>query len=257
MVRSICPDAVLHLAGLTSVADSFREPEAYFDVNFRGTHNLLNALRAGGFDGRMLYVSSGDCYGAVGPDELPVDENRPLRPRSPYAVSKVAAEVLCYQWSQTEHFDVMIARPFNHLGAGQDARFAVASFARQVARIRTGRADATVVTGNLEITRDFSDVRDVVRAYLALLEHGKTSEVYNVGSGRETRLRDVLEALLSQAGVTATIRTDPARLRADEQRRAVADVRKIDADTGWSASTPLATTLQDMLDDWSERVELE
>lgn len=253
-VADIRPDAVLHLAGRTSVADSFKDPEGFFDVNFHGTWNLLKALRSAAFSGRMLFVSSGDCYGAVSPDELPVAEHRPLRPRNPYSVSKVAAEALCCQWAQTERFDALIARPFNHVGPGQDARFAIASFARQVARIRAGAAAASIVTGDLDVTRDLTDVRDVVGAYFALLERGRTGECYNVGSGRETRLRDVLTELLSLAAVSAEVRTDPARLRAEEQRRAVADVRKIGRDAGWSASIPLSTTLRDTLDHWSRRI---
>jgi GDP-4-dehydro-6-deoxy-D-mannose reductase len=255
-IASMQPHAVLHLAGLTSVAESFRDPGRFFDVNFNGTWNVLKALRAASFSGRMLFVSSGDCYGTVAAEDLPLRETHSLRPRSPYAVSKVAAESLCYQWTQTERLDIILTRSFNHLGPGQDERFAVASFARQVAGIRNGTAPPRIVAGDLGITRDLTDVRDVVHAYLSLLEKGRTGEVYNVGSGRETRLADVLNALMSIAGVTADIVIDPARLRSDEQRRAVADVRKIAADTGWSASVPLSTTLADMLDDWNRRIQL-
>ena len=251
------PDAVLHLGALTSVSESFREPERFFDVNFNGTWNLLRALRSMAFAGRLLFVSSGDCYGAVADADLPVRETQPLRPRSPYAVSKVAAESLCYQWSQTEHLDVVLARSFNHLGPGQDIRFAVPWFAKQVAKIRNGSAPPRILAGDLDVTRDLTDVRDVVLAYLALIEKGRMGEAYNVGSGREVRLRDVLDELLSIAGVTADVVTDAARVRSAEQRRAVADVRKIAADTGWSARTPLSRTLGDMLDDWSRRSHLE
>jgi len=252
-VADIHPDAVLHLAGLTSVGESFREPERYFDVNFNGTWNLLRALRTAAFTGRLLFVSSGDCYGFVPESELPIVETHPLRPRSPYAVSKVAAESLCFQWAQTERLDVVLARSFNHIGPGQDVRFAVASFAQQLAEIRRGIRAPRIVTGNLDVTRDLTDVRDVVRAYVSLLETGRTGEVYNVGSGRETRIADVLGMLAAQAGVTPEIVTDPVRVRSDEQRRAAADVRKIAAETGWAASTPLAITLQDMLDDFPQR----
>jgi GDP-4-dehydro-6-deoxy-D-mannose reductase len=251
------PDCVLHLAGLTSVSDSFKDPEGYFDVNFHGSWNLLRGLRDCQFSGRMLFVSSGDCYGAVAPQRLPICEDEPLRPRNPYAVSKVAAEALCCQWSQSAAFDVVVARPFNHVGPGQDVRFAVASFARQVALIGAGRAPATIVTGNLDVTRDLTDVRDVVLAYFALLESGTNGRAYNVGSGRETSMADVLAMLIDIAGVDAAIQRDPSRVRADEQRRAVADVGRIERDTGWSATTPLATTLADTLADWKERISVE
>lgn len=256
-VAAIRPDAVLHLAALTSVAASFNDPETYFDVNFNGTWNLLKALRSTSFTGRLLFVSSGDCYGAVSPDELPIRESAPLRPRSPYAVSKVAAESLCYQWANSGQVDVVLARSFNHIGPGQDVRFAVASFARQVARVRAGLAEPRIVTGDLDVTRDLTDVRDVVRAYLALIERGRSGEVYNVGSGREIRMADVLRELLSLAHVTAETIVDESRVRSGEQRRAVADVQKIRSDAGWTPSIPLSRTLADMLDDRSQRSRLE
>jgi GDP-4-dehydro-6-deoxy-D-mannose reductase len=249
------PDDVIHLAALTSVRDSFQDPERYFDVNFTGTWNLLKALRSASFRGRLLFVGSGDCYGMVHADELPITESRPLRPRSPYSVSKVAAEALCFQWSQTEGLDIVLARSFNHIGPGQDDRFAVASFAKQVAAIRDHGAPPRIVTGDLDVTRDMTDVRDVARAYLSLLDKGRTGEVYNVGSGRERRLSEVLGEMVKLAGVTAEIVSDPARIRTSEQRRVVADARKIAADTGWEASIPFSTTLADMVDDWSRRIE--
>jgi len=253
-VAACAPDAVLHLAALSSVAESFRTPGLFLDVNLHGTLDLLQALKAAGFRGRLLYVGSGDCYGAVPEHELPIGEDRPLRPRNPYAVSKVAAEALCYQWSQSEALDVVIARPFNHIGRGQDVRFAVPAFAQQVARIAAGRAEPRIVTGNLAVTRDFTDVRDVAGAYFALLDRGRSGGAYNIGSGRETRLSDVLDRLLAIAGVKARVETDPARLRADEQRRVVADVHRIRDDTGWQATTPLDATLREVLDDWTERI---
>jgi GDP-4-dehydro-6-deoxy-D-mannose reductase len=255
-VVEIRPHGVLHLAALTSVADSFTDPAQFFDVNFNGTWNLLRALRSTTFDGRLLFVSSGDCYGAVSADDLPTCETHPLRPRSPYAVSKVAAEALCYQWSQTEPIDIVLARAFNHFGPGQDTRFAIPSFARQIARIRSGIAPPRIVTGDLRVTRDLTDVRDIVQAYLSLLDKGRTGEVYNVGSGRERRLSDVLDQMLAIAGITAEVVVDPARVRAGEQQRAVADVRKIATDTGWSAGIPLSRTLTDILDDWNQRAHL-
>jgi GDP-4-dehydro-6-deoxy-D-mannose reductase len=253
-VRRIAPDAVLHLAGMTSVSASFRDPRLTFDVNFNGTWNLLDALRATGFTGRFLFVSSGDCYGAIPAERLPVSEDLPLRPRSPYAVSKVAAEALCYQWSQAGPFDVVIARSFNHIGPGQDNRFAVASFAEQIAEIAAGKAPGSIRTGDLSVTRDLTDVRDVVHAYFALLAHGKPGETYNVGSGREVRLADVVRTLIAISGEEIETIVDATRLRVSEQRRAVADVGKIAADTGWSATTPLDATLRDRLDDWKRRV---
>ena len=231
-VQAVRPDAVLHLAARTSVSESFGDPDGYFDVNFNGTLNLLRALRATNFSGRLLYVGSGDCYGAISPAQLPVREDHPLRPRNPYAVSKVAAEALCFQWSQTEGLDAVIARPFNHIGRGQDERFVVASLAKQISAIRNGRAPPRVSSGNLDVTRDLTDVRDVIAAYVALIERGRRGEAYNVGSGREIRIRDLLERLLELAEVDAEVGTDAARVRPDEQLRVCADVSKIRMDTG-------------------------
>jgi GDP-4-dehydro-6-deoxy-D-mannose reductase len=253
-VAEIAPDAVLHLAALTSVAESFRDPDGCFDVNFNGTLNLLRALKNGGFRGRMLYVSSGDCYGALPESSLPVRETAPLRPRNPYAVSKIAAEALCYQWAQTEGMDVVIARPFNHIGPRQDNRFAVASFCEQISRIAAGAAPPEIRVGNLDVTRDLTDVRDVLRAYFALLERGRTGEAYNVASGRETALREVVDTLLAIAGVAAKVVTDPARQRSAEQRRVVADVAKIEGDTGWAPRIALRQTLAETLDYWKGRI---
>ena len=253
-IGAIRPDAVIHLAALTSVAGSFRDPDGFFAVNFHGTWNLLKALKGVHFRGRLIYVGSGDCYGAVADSALPVGESTPLRPRSPYAVAKVAAEALCYQWSQTENIDVVIARPFNHIGPGQDERFVIASFARQIARMLAGTAAPKLRCGDLTVTRDFTDVRDVVDAYLALLRSGGTGEAYNIGSGREVRVRDVLEMLIKIAGIEVETSVDPAMLRAGEQRRVVADVSKIAEDTGWRASTPLEQTLTDTLNYWRARV---
>jgi GDP-4-dehydro-6-deoxy-D-mannose reductase len=253
-IASVRADAVIHLAARTSVAESFQDADGYFDVNFNGTLNLLRALRATDFHGRFLYISSGDCYGAIDEAQLPVDELQPLRPRSPYAVSKVAAEALCFQWSQTEGLDAIIARPFNHIGPGQDERFVVPSLVKQICSVRDGRSPAEVVAGNLDVTRDLTDVRDVVEAYLGLLESGQRGQVYNIGSGREVRMRDVLEILLGCANVKARVVMDPRRLRRDEQLRMCADVAKIKAHTGWASRIPLDESLRDILASWTDKL---
>jgi GDP-4-dehydro-6-deoxy-D-mannose reductase len=254
-VKEISPDAILHLAAQTSVAESFRDPDTCFQINFSGTLNLLRALRAADFRGRMRYVSSGDCYGSVAESALPVNEQTPLRARNPYAVSKVAAETLCYQWSQTERIDVVIARPFNHIGPGQDTRFAIPAFCEQISRIKLMGAEPVIHVGNLDVTRDFTDVRDVLRAYFALLAQGKTGEAYNIASGHEVRLGDVLSTLVDLAGVELAVIPDPSRQRAVEQRRMVADITKVQRDTGWAPRIPLRETLTVTLDDWNRRMQ--
>jgi len=243
------PDWVVHLAAQSAVPQSFADPRGTYEVNFLGTLNLLEALAARRFDGRLLFVGSGDAYGRVADADLPVRETLPLRPRNPYAVSKAAAEALCYQWSQTGPFEIVITRLFNSLGTGQSPRFAVADFAQRIADIATGRAPPRLVTGDLDVTRDFTDVRDVVRAYLMLLDRGVSGEPYNVCSGREAGLRAVVTRLAGLAGVAVELIVDPARLRPGEQRRMVGDPAKLAAATGWTAAIPLDQTLQDILQD--------
>ena len=253
-VASIAPDAVIHLAAQTFVPESFARPRETYEINFFGTLNLLEALKAAGFAGRLLFVGSGDSYGLVAPDELPIDEAQPLRPRSPYAVSKAAAEALCYQWSQSEAFAIVMTRSFNHIGPGQSERFVVSDFARQVVEISKGLRPPLIRTGDIDVTRDFTDVRDVVQAYLLLLEQGKRGEVYNVCSGSEQSIRDVLIRLLQLAGVEAAVEQDPLRLRRAEQRRIYGSPRKLERDTGWARRYSLNTSLADILNDWEAKL---
>jgi GDP-4-dehydro-6-deoxy-D-mannose reductase len=253
-VRHIAPDAVIHLAAQSFVPASFAHPLETYEVNFFGTFALLAALKAAGFNGRMLFVGSGDGYGVVSPEELPVDEGHPLRPRSPYAVSKVAAEALCYQWCRSEGIEIVMTRSFNHIGPGQSDRFAVSDFARQVIEIGKGLREPLISTGDIDVTRDFTDVRDVVRAYLLLLDKGRAGEVYNVCSGTEHSLRDVLGRLLELAGVEARVERDPSRLRPAEQRRMCGSPRKLERDTGWVRQFPLDRSLEDVLQDWETKL---
>jgi GDP-4-dehydro-6-deoxy-D-mannose reductase len=248
-VARIAPDAVIHLAAQTFVPESFARPRETYEINFFGTLNLLEALNAADFAGRFLFVGSGDSYGLVAPDELPIDEAQPLRPRSPYAVSKAAAEALCYQWSQSEAFAIVMTRSFNHIGPGQSERFVVSDFARQVVEIRKGLRPPLIRTGDIDVTRDFTDVRDVVEAYLLLLEQGRRGEDYNVCSGSEQSIRDVLMRLLQLAGVEAAVEQDPLRLRRAEQRRICGSPRKLERDTGWARRYSLDKSLADILND--------
>lgn len=247
-------DAVVHLAAQASVAASFEDPELTYGVNLGGTSNLLWCLKETGFTGRMLYVGTADEYGEVDETHLPVSESQPLRPRSPYAVSKVAAEALCYQWSQTAGLSILCVRPFNHVGPGQGASYVVPAMARQIVEIRRGLRPAELVLGNLDVTRDVLDVRDVVSAYLGLLECGTCGEVYNVCSGVERSVRELASMLLERAGVQATLRTDPGLVREHEQRRMVGDNTKLRQATGWKPSIPFSRTLDDVLLDWEERL---
>ncbi|MDD5376264.1 GDP-mannose 4,6-dehydratase [Acidithiobacillus sp.] len=254
-IAKIQPDTVIHLAAQSFVPASFENPRETFDINFYGTLNLLEALQSNAFKGRMLFVGSGDTYGRVPEADLPVREDHPLRPRNPYAVSKVAAEALCYQWSQTSSFEIVMARPFNHIGPGQSPRFAITDFARQVTEIRLGQHAPLLQVGDIDVTRDFTDVRDVVRAYTLLLEKGRNGGIYNVCSGREHSIRDLLQRLIALAGVEARIERDHARLRPAEQRRMVASFEALHRDTGWQPLIPMEQSLQDLLNDWEKQLQ--
>ncbi len=247
-------DAVIHLAAQSSVPESFKNPHETFGINFMGTLNVLMALQSARFHGRMLYIGSGDIYGLLADKDLPVAEDRPLKPKNPYAVSKVAAEALCYQWSQTADFKIVMVRPFNHIGPGQSERFALSDFAKQITEIKLRRHEPLLHVGDIDVTRDFTDVRDIVRAYGLLLERGKNGEVYNVCSGREYSIRSLLLRLIAIAGIDVTICQDNDRLRPSEQRRILGSFDKLRKDTGWEPKIAIEQTLHDILDDWSAKL---
>lgn len=246
-VAAIRPERVIHLAAQAFIPASFADPRQTFEINFTGTYNLLAGLKAAGFKGRMLFVGSGDSYGLVPPERLPIVEDHPLRPRSPYSVSKVAAEALCHQWSQTEGFEIVLARPFNHIGPGQSPQFVVADFARQIVEIKLGRRPPVLAVGDIDVTRDFTDVRDVVRAYVLLLERGANGEAYNVCSGVDVPLREIIAALMAAAGVEARIEQDAARMRRSEQRRVLGSYAKLGAATGWRPEFSLDRSIADII----------
>lgn len=253
-IERIRPKVVVHLAALTFVPGSFANERRTYEVNFLGTLNLLDALRDAGFDGRMLYVSSADAYGSVPEERLPISESQPLAPRNPYAASKAAAEALCKSWACNVPFSIVIARPFNHIGPGQHEYFAVSQFAKQITEIKLGRRKPVIETGDLDVTRDFADVRDVVRAYRLLLASGESGDVYNVCSAQEVSIRSVLQRLLALSGVDAKVEQSPARGRGTQQLRAFGSYDKLHAITGWRPEISLDQSLSDVLNDWSNRL---
>jgi GDP-4-dehydro-6-deoxy-D-mannose reductase len=254
LISRVQPDDVVHLAAITTLKESFENPRATYDINFGGTLNLLMALRASGIAGRFLFVSSSEVYGRLSEDDLLVGESRPMKPLSPYAVAKIAAEALCYQWSQTEKFKIVIARPFNHIGPGQSERFAIADFGRQVAMIKLGMMEPIIRVGDIDTTRDFTDVRDIADAYEKLLDFGQSGEVYNVCSGTERSVRSLIERMCQLASVSVEIQADSLRFRASEQRRVCGDNSKIVKATGWSNLHSIDQTLMDIVDDWMARL---
>jgi GDP-4-dehydro-6-deoxy-D-mannose reductase len=249
LVDDVDPDGVFHLAAVTFVPDSFANPWETFEVNLRGTLNLLTAVSQKKRARPFVFMSTAEVYGAVPEEALPVREDRPFAPRSPYGVSKVAGEVLCLQTAIARDLDVRIARPFNMIGPGQDSRFVMSSFARQIAALER-KGGGQIEVGNLDVTRDFVDVRDAVAALLAIVRSGKPGEAYNICSGRETVIEDALSRLVARARVPIEVVVDPARVRPNEQRRVCGSFEKLAQHTGWRPGVALDDTLGAVLDDW-------
>lgn len=255
------PDAVAHLAAQAFVPAAIADPWYTHDVNAGGTLRLLEAIRAardgGAGDPRILVVGSADAYGTQPPAAYPLAETTPLRPSNPYAASKVAAEAYTLAAAVTYNLDAVVARTFNHIGPGQDQRFAIPSFALQLARIAAG-GNPLLLVGNLDAERDFLDVRDVVTAYALLLEGGGSrGEVFNIASGRAVTMKEVLRQLVMIARVGVEIRDDPARARPADVPRLIGDAAKLRAATGWAPHIALPAALRDVFADARERVAAE
>jgi GDP-4-dehydro-6-deoxy-D-mannose reductase len=248
------PDRIVHLAAQSSPQRSWEDPAGTLKTNLFGLLHLLEAARALSIAPRLLVVGSAEEYGLVKPEDNPLREDHPLRPASPYAVSKVAQGFLALQYATSLHLPIVRTRTFHHTGPRRGEGFAESSFARQLAEIEAGRRAPRIEVGNLDAVRDFTDVRDVVRAYWALLDKGAPGEVYNVCSGRGVRMAELLDELVALSGLRVEIEVDPARLRPLDVPVLVGDPARLRAATGWQASTPLRQTLRDLLDHWRERV---
>ncbi|MGA6984133.1 MAG: GDP-mannose 4,6-dehydratase [Candidatus Sulfotelmatobacter sp.] len=247
IVRAVNPRQIYHLAGVTSVAESWDDPRRAFEVNVTGTLNLLeSAMRLPG-PPRILNVSTAQVYAH---SDAALPENAPLAPDNPYAATKAMAELLTVQYRQSITGGIITARAFNHTGPGQLPTFALPSFAKQLAEMEVGIIPPVLKVGNVDVKRDFTDVRDVVAAYCQLLDRAKTGEVYNVCSGRAVLLADILRELQSHCRVPVKIEVDPARLRPNEVWQMLGDPTKIQAETGWKPQVPLKTTLTDLLAYW-------
>jgi GDP-4-dehydro-6-deoxy-D-mannose reductase len=247
------PDRVYHLAAQSSVAESFKDPIGFVHENATSLVNVLDALRAVAPQARILVVSSSEVYGrAIGGG--PIDESAELRPENPYAVSKAANDLFAHQYHAAYSLDVVRVRPFTHIGAGQSDRFAVSSFARQIAEIESGLRPPVIEVGNLEAKRDVTDVRDMVRAYELAVLNGESGGVYNIGRGAAVSIRALLEELLNLSQVHIDVQVDPGRLRQVDAPMQVCDARRFRERTGWEARIPLTETLEGILAYWRAQV---
>ena len=253
-VAEAAPDQIYHLAGYAHVGRSFQEPRAAWADNLTATLNLYDGVARLPRRPRVLYVGSGLVYGEpAGPNHL-LDESAPLRPVSPYAASKAAADLASFQYTQSAGLAIIRARPFNHIGPRQSPEFAAASFARQLARIEQGKQEPRLRTGDLRPRRDLTDVRDVVEAYLLLMEKGRPGEAYNVGSGQAHSMQAILDRLQALAGLQVPVEADAGRMRAAETAVLRADASKLRRETGWAQKYTLDQTLADTLEYWREQV---
>ena len=243
------PEAVYHLAAQANPQASVSDPRGTWALNLGGTLNLLEAIKASGQTPRIVLVGSGVCYGNPAPEFMPVSETCPLRPNNPYAASKAAADLLGIQHFLAHGTNVVMARPFNHAGPRQSSSYVLSALARQVAEVEAG-IKPRVEVGNLDIVRDFTDVRDVVRGYRLLAEKGSAGEIYNLGTGRGTKLSDALNTLANHAGRPVEVFVDPARLRPVDQPLLIADPSKLRHATGWEPRLSIEQSLSDMLEDW-------
>ncbi len=240
------PDAVYHLAAMSHVGDSWKSPGVAFRVNAEGTLNMLRGCVDLGIR-RVIIVGSAEEYGHVDPDDLPLSEDAPLRPVTPYGASKVASDFLALQAFLGDGLGAIRVRPFNHTGPGQETKFLVPALAARIARAEQ-QGSKEIPVGALDAVRDITDVRDVVRAYRLLVEHGEPGEVYNVCSGRGVSVSEIATGLLEQARHEIRLVVDPDLVRPVEVPRLVGDNRRLRATTGWQQDYALSTTLADVLD---------
>ncbi len=253
VVRSVKPQYVFHLAAWSDVRASWDQPWAAYELNISCQLNLLEAMRRHTPDARVLVVASSEVYGLIKPDDLPVDEETPLRPNSPYGISKVAQDLMAQQYWFNYGLAAVRVRSFNHIGPGQSDSFVASAFARQISEIEGGRLAPVLKVGNLEAERDYTDVRDMVRAYWLALQHGEPGGVYNVGAGSAVPVQALLDILLGLSSVPISVEQDPERLRPSDAPRIVCNPERFYRTTNWVPAISLRESLTDVLRYWRGR----
>jgi GDP-4-dehydro-6-deoxy-D-mannose reductase len=254
VLAELRPNWIFHLAGQSDVGGSWQASWGTIESNVRGQLNLLESMIQLRLDARILVVGSNNEYGLVSAADLPIDEETPLRPDTPYGVSKIAQDMLGLQFFLSHGVRAVRVRCFNYIGPRQSDKFVAAAFARQIAEIEAGMREPVLRVGNLSTERDFTDVRDMVRAYRLALACCADGEVYNIGSGRAVPIRHLLDVLLSYARCAVRVETEPERLRPSDVPRSVCNPTKFHAATGWEARVPIEQSLRDVLDYWREKV---
>ncbi|MBI3352465.1 MAG: GDP-mannose 4,6-dehydratase [Nitrospirae bacterium] len=257
IIQTVLPDEIYHLAGMAFVVDAWQDPRMAFEINAIGTMNLFEAVIKNRLNPWILSVLSADVYGIVNEEEMPLKEEQALRPIHPYGLSKAAADLIGYHYFYAYNLPIIRVRPFNHIGPRQSPKFVCSDFAWQIARIEHGLHEPFIEIGNLEAERDFTDVRDMVRAYGMLIEKGKAGEVYHVASEKAVSVGFILETLLGMSQVPIEIRINPTKLRRSDTPIQIGDCSRLKADTGWTPSIPLKQTLEDILNYWRKEFSLD
>lgn len=254
VIEAVRPDRIFHLAAQSFVLTSWMAPAETLMTNIIGQLNIFEAARQVGLNPWIQIAGSSEEYGLVHPDELPITESNPLRPLSPYGVSKVGQDLLAYQYFMSYQLNVVRTRGFNHTGPRRGEVFVESNFAQQIAKIERGVQEPIIRVGNLKARRDYTDVRDMVRAYWLALEKGEPGEVYNICSGTSRAIEEVLQQLLRMSSVSVRIEPDPARMRPSDVMVLHGDGRKFTGRTGWRPEIPFDVTLRDILEYWRSRI---
>lgn len=255
VLAAVKPDYIYHLAGLSFVPDAEVDPKIVYDVNVLGTLNLLEAARSTHLNAKILIVGSGEVYGSVPEAALPVNEEYPLKPTSLYGVTKACADLLAYQYATAYHMDVIRVRPFNHIGPRQSEKFVCSSVAKQIVEIEQGIRTPMLHVGNLEARRDFTDVRDVVRAYRTVLERAHGGEVYNIGSNTAWKIGEIVGMLIDASRVKGIeLEQQSRRIRPNDIPVMRCDASKVEQAIGWRPDIPIEQTLLDLLNDWRDTI---
>lgn len=253
-IARIKPDYIFHLAAQSFVPTSWVSPSVTLEVNIVGSANIFEAVRQVGINPVIQIACSSEEYGLVLPDEIPIKETNPLRPLSPYAVSKVAMDYLGYQYHRSYGLKIVRTRGFNHTGPRRGETFVTSNFAKQVAMIEKGKQEPIIQVGNLDSQRDWTDVRDMVRGYLMAVEKCDAGEVYNICTGKAVKVADMLKLLLSYSKVKVETKEDPSRMRPSDVPVLIGDNTKFIQKTGWKPEIPFEKTMEDLLNYWRERV---
>jgi GDP-4-dehydro-6-deoxy-D-mannose reductase len=253
VVEEVKPELIFHLAAQSFVPASWRAPSESLSTNVLGQVNIFEAVRRSGIDCRIQIACSSEEYGMVHENEVPITEDNPLRPLSPYAVSKVGQDLLGYQYYMSYGMDIVRTRGFNHTGPRRGDVFVCSDFAKQIVDIEKGKREPVIRVGNLEAKRDFTDVRDTVRAYVLALEKGKSGEVYNICRGKCWRIQEILDMLIGMSDKKITVELDEKRLRPSDVPILLGDGSRFHNDTGWEPTIPFEQTLQDIMDYWRGR----